>query len=279
MPREILTPSRTRELLEDLGHRPRQRLGQNFLIEGNIVRKSLELARIHLDDTVVEVGPGLGTLTGALLQAGAEVWAVEADKKLFEFLYDEFRVSRDEGKLHLMHGDAVELPLAGLDRTALIYQRSEYYKIVANLPYAISSVWLDGVLEQSVLPERMVLMLQKEAADRYTAEPGSKSFGAISVFLQLAYEKTASHRVSKHCFYPQPDIDSVLLRLERRDSPALFSTEMKQRIRGLFQQRRKQIGSLCRGDTVLENWIQMTEVDPKARAEAVPLEQWGDLKI
>src|SRR5476651_1822360 len=108
-----LSPSATRDLLARLGHTPKRFLGQNFLVDGNIVRKSLELAQIAPGDFVVEVGPGLGTLTGALLEAGAEVWAIELDRILHAHL-EEGLAARFKGRLHLVEGDAVQLPLAGL---------------------------------------------------------------------------------------------------------------------------------------------------------------------
>src|SRR6185369_15899966 len=176
-----LSPSATRDLLASLGHTPKRFLGQNFLVDGNIVRKSLELAQVAPGDTVVEIGPGLGTLTAALLEAGANVWAVEKDRVLHAYLTDTL-APRFPQTFHLIEGDAVELPLAGLTG-----KPARDFKIVANLPYAISTPWLDAVLS-GPLPARLVLMLQLEAAQRYAAQPGSKSFGAISVFLQAAFD-------------------------------------------------------------------------------------------
>lgn len=235
-----LTPTSTRELLARLGHEPKRFLGQNFLVDGNIVRKSLELAQVKPGDAVVEIGPGLGTLTSALLDAGAEVWAVEKDRNLHAHL-DETLAKTHPG-LHLLEGDAVEHPLAGFDPAAT----NRSFKIVANLPYAIATPWLDGVLS-GPLPERMVLMLQQEAAQRYVAQPGSKTFGAISIFLQAAYAVAPGHKVDASCFFPQPDIESYLLHLTRRPEPHVFPAATKALIRACFQQRRKQIGGLLRG--------------------------------
>ena len=131
-----LTPTQTRDLLAQLGLCPRPRLGQNFLADGNIVRKSLELAAIAPGDRVVEVGPGLGTLTSALLGAGAEVFAVEIDRLLLDNLLHSLAVEHPE-TFHLCEGDAVERPRAGLPEAAS-------YKVVANLPYAISTPWFDA---------------------------------------------------------------------------------------------------------------------------------------
>jgi 16S rRNA (adenine1518-N6/adenine1519-N6)-dimethyltransferase len=267
-----LTPTETRELLARLGHSPKRFLGQNFLVDGNIVRKSLELARVEAGDAVVEIGPGLGTLTGALLEAGAEVWAVELDRTLHAHLEEGLGVTYP-GKLHLIEGDAVELPLAGLPAA-----RAANAKVVANLPYAISTPWMDAVLS-GPLPSRLVLMLQKEAAGRYGAAPGGGSFGAISIFLQAAYDIAPGHRVSPACFHPRPDVDSALLHLVRKDAPYVFSAGDKALIRRCFQQRRKQIGAVIR-EQIPESeakWRELLEAEgysTTVRAEAIPVGTW-----
>ena len=267
-----LSPSATRALLEQLGHRPNRQLGQNFLIDGNIVRKSLELAAVRPGDRVVEIGPGLGTLTGELLAAGAEVWAVEFDPRLHAHLAATV-VPAAAGRLHLLHGDAVEHPLAGYD-TVL-----GDFKIVANLPYAISTPWMDAVLS-GPLPSRMVLMLQQEAAQRYTAHPGTKQYSAISIFLQNAFDIAPGHKVSASCFYPRPDIESVLLHLVGKPAPFIFARETKILIRACFQQRRKQLGSLLRDRlpaAARDQWfaeLAASGFTPQARPEEIPPALW-----
>ncbi|MGH8017575.1 MAG: 16S rRNA (adenine(1518)-N(6)/adenine(1519)-N(6))-dimethyltransferase RsmA, partial [Opitutaceae bacterium] len=267
-------------LLDALGHRPRKQLGQNFLVDGNIVRKSLELGAVAAGDRVVEVGPGLGTLTGALLATGAEVFAIERDPVLAAHLRDTL-VSASEGRLHLIEGDAVQLPLASLpesESAAAAASARRDFKIVANLPYAISTPWMEAVLA-GPLPQRMVLMLQLEAAQRYAAMPGTKSFGAISVFLQAAYAIAGSHRVSRTCFHPVPDVDSNLIHLERRAEPASFSQETRALVRGWFQHRRKQLAPQVRRSIpdVSEIWMRELEtlgVRADARPEDVPVAGW-----
>lgn len=270
-----LSPKDTRELLEKLGHQPKRFLGQNFLVDGNIVRKSLELAEVKAGDTVVEVGPGLGTLTSALLEAGANVWAVEKDRNLHAHLTETLVVKYPN--LHLLEGDGVEEPLAGLDATA------KPYKVVANLPYAISTPWMDAVLS-GPLPERMVLMLQQEAAERYVSDPGSKQFGAISIFVQSAFAPDQGHKVAASCFFPKPDIESYLLNLARRPQPFIFAPEVKQLIRACFQQRRKQIGSLLRGKLPDAGaaWLAVLTtagLDHRARPEDIPVQLWQQLRV
>lgn len=271
-----LSPSETRDLLARLGHTPKRFLGQNFLVDGNIVRKSLELAQVGPGDHVVEVGPGLGTLTEALAEAGALIHAVEKDSDLYHYL-SESLLPRYPQRINLIEADAMDYPLAALSQTGV----SSDFKIVANLPYAISTPWMDAVLE-GPLPSRMVLMLQKEAADRYAAPHGSKTFGAISVFLQAAYCVEPGHKVSGACFYPRPDIDSFLLNLKRREVPFVFPKRIKTIIRACFQQRRKQLGTLLKGllPDGGQAWFSLLEIkglDARTRPEQVPCSLWMEL--
>jgi len=190
-----LTPSATKTLLEELGHHPIRKWGQNFLVDPNIVQKSLTMADIKAGDCVVEVGPGLGCLSAALLRAGAHVHAVEIDKRLANFLRVQFL---KETRFHLTEADALDKPRGDLPDTV------QDWKIVANLPYAISTPWIEAVLREAPLPESFTLMLQREAAQRFTATCGSKHYGAITLFLQNLYEKTAEHPVARQCFFPVP---------------------------------------------------------------------------
>jgi 16S rRNA (adenine1518-N6/adenine1519-N6)-dimethyltransferase len=198
------------------------------------------------------------------------VWAVEADPALHAHLAAA-AVGR-HGGLHLVCGDGVELPLAGLPP-----ELAPRCKVVANLPYAISTPWMDAVLG-GPLPLRMVLMLQAEAAERYVAREGTRAFGAISIFLQAAYEPAPGHRVSPACFHPRPEVDSVLLHLVRREAPLVFGAAAKALIRRCFQQRRKQIGSVLReAGPAGGDWLRLLAAQglaPTLRAEAIPVAAW-----
>lgn len=271
-----LSPSQTRSLLHDLSHPPNKRLGQNFLIDGNIVRKSIELSALTRGDTVVEIGPGLGTLSHAILEMGAELWAVERDATLSNHL--KATIARHSPGFHLSEGDCLDCPLAGLP-----LERQGDYKIVANLPYAVSTPWMEAVLSGPP-PALMVLMLQKEAADRYAAHHGSKNFGAISIFLQSAFTIKAKHPVSASCFYPVPKVDSVLLCLERKKAAIGFSDKARACIRRIFTQRRKQLGALCRKESdpgVLAWFNRLVEegISDTLRPEDLPLEHWQKLML
>ena len=269
-----LTPSQTTEILRRLEHSPVRKLGQNFLVDSNIVRKSLELAHVCRGDVVVEVGPGLGTLTGALLGCGAKVFAVEIDKKLFEYLKTDFASSAD---FNLVNADAVAMPLAALPENVADF------KIVANLPYAISTPWLDAVLSSGRLPKMMSLMLQKEAALRFSARNGSGEFSPISIGLGEAYDVLPPHRVSAACFYPRPAVDSMLLALKLRPDAHVFNPRTKELMRKIFSKRRKQIGSIAKnaGDQdsqTLFKWLEaFPEISPERRPETIEPPLWRGL--
>jgi 16S rRNA (adenine1518-N6/adenine1519-N6)-dimethyltransferase len=276
-----LTSTQTRALLAQLGIAPRKNLGQNFLTEGNLVRKSLDLAELTTSDVVVEIGPGLGTLSETMLEAGAEVFAIELDRQLDQNLRATLSPKYPD-KFHLLEGDAVEHPRAGLPENHPA-ARSGAYKVVANLPYAISTPWLDALLT-GPLPERMVLMLQREAAARFTAAPGTAERGAISIFTEAAFSRAGSHPVSRKCFYPEPKVDSVLLRLDRKPAARAFQPATKKLVREFFTHRRKQLGALVRraDQPALAPWLESLPqhgLDARARAEDLPLAAWLELDL
>jgi 16S rRNA (adenine1518-N6/adenine1519-N6)-dimethyltransferase len=253
---------------------PKKWLGQNFLVDGNIVRKSLELGGVKAGDTVVEVGPGLGTLTRTLLGAGANLFAVEADRTMIYHL-EQSLLPRFPETFHLLEGDAVEHPLAGLKNPT-----DGSFKIVSNLPYAISTPWMDAVCA-GPHPETMVLMLQKEAADRLTAEVGTGHWSAVTAQVQLAFEKVRVHPVPAQSFNPPPSVDSCLLVLKRRPNARRFSARAREVARMLFTQRRKQVGSsakkLFADAPDVSTWLEKLPqfgLTSQARPETIPAEAW-----
>lgn len=267
-----LTPSQTTDLLRELGHLPVKKFGQNFLVDSNIVRKSLELADVTNGDVVVEVGPGLGTLTGALLERGAKVYAVEIDKRLFAFLQERFAGVEN---LNLINDDAVKYPLASLPEDV------ENFKIVANLPYAISTPWLDKILSGK-LPQKMSLMLQKEAALRFSARNGSGEFSPISVCLSEAYNVLPPHKVSASCFHPRPAVDSMLLALEKKENAYTFAQRTRDIMRAVFSKRRKQIASIAKSagadSAILNEWLaQCPDLPSDKRPESIENRYWVKL--
>jgi 16S rRNA (adenine1518-N6/adenine1519-N6)-dimethyltransferase len=268
-----LTPSETTRLLGELGHYPKKKLGQNFLIDGNIVEKSIDMADLPVGMPVVEIGPGLGTLTRKLLEGDHEVHAVEIDNTLFKNLESSLLSYTENKRLTLTQGDAVKLPTASLTK------EQGDYAVVANLPYAISSAWLESLLATERLPVRMVLMLQREAVDRMWAEYGTKSYSALSIFLHAAFRHHKSHLVSRRCFHPVPSVDSVLARMDLLPDPFLFSAPNRALIRRIFTQRRKQIGSIARQEedntrSAILDWLQENGIAQTLRPEQIEPEAW-----
>jgi 16S rRNA (adenine1518-N6/adenine1519-N6)-dimethyltransferase len=271
-----LSPSETTSLLNKLGHHPKKKLGQNFLIDGNIVDKSIRLAKLPPSGKVVEIGPGLGTLTRKLLESGQSVHAVEIDHSLAQNLTDTESNAIENGTLEVTRGDAVKYPLGSLSNS------NEKYLIVANLPYAISSAWLESMLNTQKLPSRMVLMMQKEAVQRIWAAVGTKEFHALSIFISNAFSLTSKHPVSRKCFFPSPAVDSMLIRMDLLENAYLFSEGSRRLIRRIFTQRRKQLGSLAKKEKPLVSeailgWLAELDLSPHLRPEQVSAKDWKRL--
>jgi 16S rRNA (adenine1518-N6/adenine1519-N6)-dimethyltransferase len=269
-----LSPNETRDLLARLSHMPKKWLGQNFLIDGNIVRKSLELGEVKAGDTVLEVGPGLGTLTRTLLCAGTDLYAIEADRTM-HFHLTESLLPRFPKTFHLKEGDAVDFPRAGL-----IDPTDGSFKVIANLPYAISTPWMDAICA-GPHPSMMVLMLQREAAERLTAEVGTGHWSAVTAQVHLAFEKVKVHPVPAQSFNPPPKVDSCLLVLRRRPDARRLSPRAREVARMLFTQRRKQVGSAAKklfpGAADVTAWLADLPrygLTSLARPEAIPAKAW-----
>lgn len=268
-----LSPSKTSELLRQLEHRPNKKLGQNFLIDGNLVEKSISMASLPTNYPVLEIGPGLGTLTSHLLNLGHTVYAVEIDRRLEAHLRERLNSFIESGQFNLIQADAVKQPIGNLpdDITE--------YSVVANLPYAISSAWLEALLGSEKLPTSMVMMLQKEATERMLAPPGTKAYNALAIFLQASYQQRGYHSVPGQCFYPAPAVASALLKMEKKTEPYLFAKETRSLIRRIFTQRRKQIGSLLKKEEqeiqqIMTSWLEENNICSTTRPEKISVDQW-----
>lgn len=229
-PREVI------ELCRQLQLNPSRRLGQNFLTDPNILRRIVEQAGVQPGELLLEVGPGLGVLTAALLERGAEVLAIEFDYRLAAHLRQRYA---GEPRLRLEEADACRV-----DYDVLTAGRP--WACVANLPYSISTVVLARILTARNLPNRLVVMLQREMADRLAASPSTKDYGALSVNTQLLYVPALVAKVAPGCFWPQPAVHSAVLRLQRRpELPAGTEIAAVRRLaRAGFAQRRKRLAKL-----------------------------------
>lgn len=226
----------TKHILRSFGLHASRRLGQNFLISPAVVRGVVDAAEIASGDHVLEIGPGIGTLTQGLLEAGAEVTAVELDKKLPAVLAETLR-----GYEHLtvVQGDILKTDIAAL-------MGGEPFKVAANLPYYITTPILLALLEQRLPIRRIVTMVQKEVAERMTARPGGKDYGALSVAVQYHTEPEIVLDVPPNCFLPAPEVDSAVIVCAVRKKPAVAvkdETLFFRVVKAAFGQRRKTIAN------------------------------------
>jgi 16S rRNA (adenine1518-N6/adenine1519-N6)-dimethyltransferase len=206
---------------------PKKGYGQHFLADENILRVIDRLAALGPDNVVLEVGPGLGVLTRFLADRVAHVHAVEVDRSLEPRLREELG---GRGNVDLVFGDALHLDLAALD--------PQPHKLVANLPYNIATPIVVESLDGLPSLGSWCVMVQREVAERFFAEPRTKAYGAVSVLLQLATEKTGFHPVARTVFRPPPNVDSALVAFRRRELPGEYS-ELKRLVESAFAHRRK----------------------------------------
>jgi 16S rRNA (adenine1518-N6/adenine1519-N6)-dimethyltransferase len=210
----LSTPSATREVLERHGLYTKYALGQNFLVNDDVVRKIADLAEVEAGDHVLEVGPGIGTLTSALLQIAGHVTSVEMDHDLPHVLQDT--LAPWLGRFTLIEMDALDLRLEHLEQVASAGEPSALpNKLVSNLPYAVAATIVLDYLQRFDFLESATVMVQKEVADRIMAKPGNKSYGAYTVKLSLYSQPAGRFPVAPGNFFPPPHVDSAVIRLDR----------------------------------------------------------------
>jgi len=264
-----------REILRRYGLRPRKGLGQNFLVDRRALARIVEAAELASEDTVLEVGPGVGHLTRSLSEAAGRVIAVELDPQMVAVLRQELA---DRPNVEIVQGD-----ILALDPGALVGWRS--YKVVANLPYYITSAALRHLLEAEPPPTLLVLTVQREVAERITAQPGAMSLLAVSVQFYGCPRRVA--RVPAGAFYPPPKVDSSIVRIDvYPPDERPVQVEDRQRffdiVRAGFGQRRKQLrNSLAAGlhlsSERVETALRQAGIHPNRRAETLSLEEWAAL--
>ena len=270
----IASPQVTQHILNRFKLRADKKLGQNFLIDENVVRQIVEAAELSEADTGLEVGPGIGTLTQGLAESKARVVAVELDTRLLPVLattlngYDNVRV---------VHGDILKVNI--MEEVG-----APSFKVCANLPYYITTPIIFALLEKRLPMERLVAMVQKEVAERMAAQPGGKEYGALSVAIQYYTEPEIAFIVPPTSFIPAPAVDSAVIVCKRRSKPpvevcdeALFFRVVK----AAFSLRRKMLSNSLKnmgikGEQVAK-WLELAGVDGKRRAETLSLEDFAKL--
>jgi 16S rRNA (adenine1518-N6/adenine1519-N6)-dimethyltransferase len=280
-----------RELLAARGIQLTKSLGQNFLHDGNQLRRIIGAAELSKTDKALEIGPGLGPLTELLLENAGEVLAIEKDARLVDFLRERFNVgqasslSPSQNKksetgatpvLRLLHADALEF----LKREQRDWSG---WKLVANLPYSVASPMLVELARGARAPKKIVATLQHEVARRLMAKAGDKDYGLLTLLVQLDFEPRDSFKIPKSCFFPEPDVDSACVVLDRRAVPLLPDSQrgmFVKMVKRAFSQRRKMMLKLLREDwpgEKLEQAFAELKIPPQERAEKLSLEQFVDL--
>lgn len=264
-----------RRLLKEFDIQPRKSLGQNFLVDQRALERIVEAAELGPGDIVLEIGPGLGTLTRCLAAGAGWVVAIELDQRLVEVLKQTLA---DLPNVDIIHGDILELnPADLLERQMASFQ----YKVVANLPYYITSAVLRHLLTAKVRPKLMIVTVQLEVARRITAEPGDMSLLAVSV--QFYGRPRIVARIKASAFYPSPQVDSAVIRIDLDGRPVVEVDDADsffKVVRAGFAQRRKQLRNALAAELALPasevaQALSRAGVDPKRRAQTLGIEEWA----
>lgn len=268
-----LSPRQVRELLDAHGLAPSRALGQNFVADPNTVRRMARLADVGAGDRVVEIGPGLGSLTLALVETGAEITAVEVDRHLLAPL----RALVEPHGVRVVHGDALHLDWAAVLGPD---QPGRPWVLVANLPYNVATPLVLDLLAGVPAIARMLVMVQREVGERLAAHPGERAYGIPSVKVAYWAEAEVVGRVPATVFVPQPKVESVLVRIERRPSPAVDADPdvLFRLVEAGFGQRRKMLRRSLSGLAGPEAFA-AAGVRPEARAEELDVGEWGRLAV
>lgn len=281
--KDIATPSRTKEVLAKHGFSVKKSLGQNFIVDPNILVNIVAAAGLDKDTNVVEVGPGIGALTEHLARASKEVVAFEIDDRLLPVLADTLS---PYDNVEIVHTDVLKANLAEILTPRLNLE--ERLMVVANLPYYITTPIIMHFLESEVRIDGLVIMTQKEVGDRITAAPGTKAYGSLSIAIQYYMEAEIAFIVPKTVFVPQPNVDSAIIKLTRREQPSVIVKNEKiffQVARAAFVQRRKTLWNNLlvrygKEEEIKEKLVkalELADIDPKRRGETLSLAEFGRL--
>ncbi len=270
--------SEMRELLATRDIQLTKSLGQNFLHDGNQLRRIVEAAELTGADKVLEIGPGMGPLTEMLLEKAGEVLAIEKDVRLVEVMRERYnsKFKIQNSKFELLHDDALEF----LRREPRDWSD---WKLVANLPYSVASPILVELAQMRGRPERMVVTLQLEVAQRLMAKADDEDYGVLTLLVQLDYEPRDWFKIPADCFFPSPDVDSACVVLVRRAKPLLAREQREAFVKIVkrgFSQRRKMMMKLLRQDwpaEKLKQGLAELNISPRERAEKLSLEQFVQL--
>ena len=278
---KLSNPQRTIEVIKKYEFCFQKKFGQNFLIDGHVLDKIIAGAGVTKDDMVLEIGPGIGTMTQYLAEAAGKVVAVEIDRNLLPILQETLA---DYDNVKVIHADVLSLDLEKLVQEE---NGGRPIKVVANLPYYITTPIIMALFEQHVPLANVTVMVQKEVAARMTSGPGSKDYGALSLAVQYYAEPYIVANVPCNCFMPRPNVDSAVIRLTRYEEPPVQVNDEKMLfkiIRASFNQRRKTLQNGLNNSSELNFTkdqiaaaIAEAGFSPSVRGEALTLEQFAKL--
>lgn len=275
------TPSATKEIINKYSFAFQKKFGQNFLIDSNVLESIIRGAEITKDDFVLEIGPGIGTMTQYLCEAARQVVAVEIDKMLIPILEDTLS---EYDNVEVINQDVLKVDIKSLAEEK---NNGKPIKVVANLPYYITTPIIMGLFESGVPIDSITIMVQKEVADRMQTGPGSKDYGALSLAVQYYATAKVILNVSATCFMPRPNVDSAVIKLTRHKEPTVNVVDEKlmfKIIRASFNQRRKKLVNGLKNSPELsfskEQIVKAIEKIGKPetiRGEALTLEEFAEL--
>lgn len=277
----LVNPRNTIEVLQKYQFHFQKKFGQNFLIDPHVLDKIIDAADIGREDFVLEIGPGIGTMTQYLCECAREVVAVEIDRNLIPILETTLK---EYDNVEVVNSDILKMDIARLVREK---NEGKPIKIVANLPYYITTPIIMGLFESHVPIEKITVMVQKEVADRMQASPGSKDYGALSLAVQYYAVPEIAANVPPNCFMPRPSVGSAVICLTRHKEPPVEVADEKLMfsiIRASFNQRRKTLANglnnapdLCFSKEVIQESILALGVPVNVRGETLSLEQFARL--
>lgn len=281
MNQKLSDPKKTIEVIQKYQFAFQKRFGQNFLIDAHVLEKIVSAAGITKDDCILEIGPGIGTMTQYLAESAGQVIAVEIDTNLLPILTDTLK---DYSNVKVINQDILKVDINELVKE---YNNGRPIKVVANLPYYITTPIIMGLFESNVPIDNITVMVQKEVADRMQVGPGSKDYGALSLAVQYYASPYIVANVPPNCFIPRPNVGSAVIRLTRYQEPPVQVKDPKlmfKLIRASFNQRRKTLQNglnnspeISFSKEEITKAIESLGVSPSVRGEALSLEQFAQL--
>lgn len=278
MDQELIKPGVLKEITKRHDFRFTKSLGQNFLIDANILDKIIRASDIGENDIVIEVGTGIGTLTKELAERAKKVYAIEIDKKLIPIVAE---TTSQYNNIVLINKDFLEMQL-----TDIVEEKNSPVKVIANIPYYITTPIIMKCLESEIFVDTLVLMIQKEVAERLGASASTKQYGSLSVAVQYYANVEFVSKVSKTSFYPVPNVDSGIVKLRKKPETDLTLKDKElffQVTRGSFAKRRKTILNSLIGYTdfftkeLVKKALEHAEIDPKRRGESLDIIEFAKL--